>query len=325
MSNKSPMFQLGLFAAGVLAMYTAMLLRGARADRRVSHNSAPVSNHPVPECQKASSSTLTHQPRVVLITGAGSGIGRAVALGMSKEWNNDLKLILVGRRNTILQEVAAECSEIAAACVNGHDPVSNSFVVTSIVTDVTKEGQVVSLFERIESQFGRLDVLFNNAGIALPPTPIEDVKLNDWKRVVDVNLTGMFLCTRSAVGLMKRQSPKGGRIINNGSVSAQTPRPDSAAYTATKHGVTGLTKSTALDGRKHNISCGQIDIGNVRTNMTSKMAVGMPQANGTISIEPTFELDELVRGVIYMASLPPNANVLSMTVMATEMPMVGRG
>ena len=192
-------------------------------------------------------------------------------------------------------------------------------------TDVTDEASVRALFEATRRAFGRLDVLFNNAGTGAPPVPIEDLTFEQWRRVVDVNLTGPFLCTREAFRLMKDQDPRGGRIINNGSISAYTPRPNSAPYTATKHAITGLTKSTALDGRKYDIACGQIDIGNAGTEMTARMKDGVPQADGSLAPEPTMDVDHVARAVVYMAGLPLDANVLFMTVMATKMPFVGRG
>jgi len=194
-----------------------------------------------------------------------------------------------------------------------------------VAADVTDPTSVRSLFEQAKATFGRLDLLFNNAGMGAPPIPLEDLTFEQWKKVVDVNLTGAFLCTQEAFKLMKSQTPRGGRIINNGSISATAPRPNSAPYTATKHAITGLTKSTSLDGRKYNIACGQIDIGNAATEMTAKMKEGVPQANGTIAVEPTMDVENVARAVLYMASLPLDANVLFMTVMATQMPLVGRG
>jgi NAD(P)-dependent dehydrogenase (short-subunit alcohol dehydrogenase family) len=194
-----------------------------------------------------------------------------------------------------------------------------------IPTDVADPGQVTALFEETREQFGRLDVLFNNAGRGAPPVLLEDLTFQQWKAVVDVNLTGMFLCTQAAFRLMKAQSPRGGRIINNGSISAQTPRPNSAPYTSTKHAVTGLTKSTALDGRKYDIACGQIDIGNAATELTERMSAGVPQAHGGLAVEPRMDVEHVARAVLYMANLPLDANVLFMTVMATQMPLVGRG
>ena len=245
--------------------------------------------------------------KVALVTGAGSGIGRAVALAFAQE---GYAVALAGRR------VAALADTIALA------PDKTMFAVP---TDVTDAPAVSALFAQVKARFGRLDVLFNNAGTGAPPVPMEDLTLAQWRTVVDVNLTGVFLCTQQAMRLMKEQSPRGGRIINNGSISAQAPRPNSAPYTATKHAVTGLTKSTALDGRAFDIACGQIDIGNAATPMTARMKNGVPQPNGTLVPEPTMDVDAVARAVLYMASLPLDANVLSLTVMATKMPFVGRG
>src|SRR5579883_151323 len=246
--------------------------------------------------------------KVALVTGAGSGIGRAVALALLRDgWS----VVLAGRRTDTLAATAAMA--LAGA---------RTLVVAADVTDPTS---VRSLFEQAKATFGRLDLLFNNAGMGAPPIPLEDLTFEQWKKVVDVNLTGAFLCTQEAFKLMKSQTPRGGRIINNGSISATAPRPNSAPYTATKHAITGLTKSTSLDGRKYNIACGQIDIGNAATEMTAKMKEGVPQANGTIAVEPTMDVENVARAVLYMASLPLDANVLFMTVMATQMPLVGRG
>jgi len=250
--------------------------------------------------------------KVILVTGAGSGIGRAVITAMAKEYGRSAVLLLVGRRNQLLEEVAAAAEQHGGTAV-------------PIPCDVAEPEEVQALFDRISAHYGRLDVLFNNAGVGLPPTPTEHLSVADWKKVVDINLTGVFLCTSNAIRIMKAQQPQGGRIINNGSISSQVPRPHSAAYTATKHAVAGLTKSTALDGRKFNIACGQIDIGNVQSDMTRSMAVGMPQADGSVRTEPTFDVDDVARAVLYMASLPLGANVLNMTVMASGMPFVGRG
>jgi NAD(P)-dependent dehydrogenase (short-subunit alcohol dehydrogenase family) len=246
--------------------------------------------------------------KVALITGAGSGIGRAVALAMLHE---GYRVVLAGRRPDALEATASLAASGAAAL-----PVS---------TDVTDPKSVRSLFDRTVATFGRLDVLFNNAGSGAPPVPLEELDYEQWRRVVDVNLTGPFLCTQEAFKVMKAQMPGGGRIINNGSISATTPRPNSAPYTATKHAITGLTKSTSLDGRKHGIACGQIDIGNAATEMTARMADGVQQANGTIAVEPRMDVEHVARAVVYMAGLPLDANVLFMTVMATRMPLVGRG
>ena len=194
-----------------------------------------------------------------------------------------------------------------------------------VPTDVSDPAAVAALFRKTRETHGRLDLLFNNAGTGAPPVPLEDLTVEQWRKVLDVNLTSAFLCTQEAFRLMKEQAPRGGRIINNGSISAHAPRPNSAPYTATKHAITGLTKSTALDGRKYDIACGQIDIGNAETDLTAKMKAGVPQANGTTMVEPTMDVDHVARAVVYMASLPLNANVLFLTVMATKMPFVGRG
>ncbi len=247
--------------------------------------------------------------KVALVTGAGSGIGRAVALALLRE---GYSVVLTGRRPEALERTAAEVGADAAR-------------VLAVPADVGDETSVRRLFERTRSAFGRLDLLFNNAGAGAPPVPLEDLTLEQWRRVVDVNLTGAFLCTREAFRLMKAQSPRGGRIINNGSISAHAPRPNSAPYTASKHAVTGLTKSTALDGRAHDIACGQIDIGNAATEMTARMKDGVPQPNGTVAPEPTMDVEHVARAVVYMAGLPLDANVLFLTVMATKMPFVGRG
>ena len=245
--------------------------------------------------------------KVALVTGAGSGIGRAVALALLRE---GYRVVLAGRRADALDATAALA------------PGAQTLVVP---TDVTDPASVSALFDRTSAAFGRLDVLFNNAGMSAPAIPLEDLTFEQWRKVVDVNLTGVFLCTQAAIKLMKAQTPRGGRIINNGSISATAPRPNSAPYTATKHAITGLTKSTSLDGRKYEIACGQIDIGNAATEMTAKMVEGVPQANGTVAIEPRMDAECVAKAVVYMASLPLDANVLFMTVMATNMPLVGRG
>jgi NAD(P)-dependent dehydrogenase (short-subunit alcohol dehydrogenase family) len=247
--------------------------------------------------------------KVAIVTGAGSGIGRATALALARE---GYAIVLAGRRREALEETAAI-------------PGANSARILVVPTDVTDSFSVRALFERTKEQFGRLDLLFNNAGTGAPPIPLEDLTYEQWKRVVDVNLTGPFLCTQEAFRIMKEQSPRGGRIINNGSISATAPRPNSAPYTATKHAITGLTKATSLDGRKYDIACGQIDIGNADTEMTAKMKAGILQPNGAIAVEPTMDVENVARAVVYMASLPLDANVLFMTVMATKMPLVGRG
>lgn len=247
--------------------------------------------------------------KVALVTGAGSGIGRRSALALS---NAGYSVVLAGRRIDALNETAKLADEAKSRLL-------------PIATDVTSEDSVADLFAQIKDTFGRLDVLFNNAGIGSPPVPIEELTFEQWQSVVAVNLTGVFLCTQAAVRMMKDQSPIGGRIINNGSISAQSPRPNSAPYTATKHAITGLTKSTSLDGRKYNIACGQIDIGNAATEMTARMAQGVPQADGSIAVEPTTDVQHIADAVVFMANLPLDANVQFMTVMATKMPLVGRG
>ncbi len=246
--------------------------------------------------------------RTALITGAGSGIGRAVALALVQE---GYAIVLAGRRLEALEATAA----LAPA----------GALTLAAPTDIGDPTSVKALFDQAQARFGRLDLLFNNAGTGAPPVPLEDLPFEQWKRVVDTNLTGAFLCTQQAFRLMKAQDPKGGRIINNGSISAHSPRPNSAPYTATKHAITGLTKSTALDGRAHDIACGQIDIGNAATEMTARMSRGVPQANGELAVEPTMDVSAVARAVVYMASLPLDANVPFLTVMATRMPFIGRG
>ena len=251
----------------------------------------------------------TSASNVALVTGAGSGIGRAVAAALAREGYH---VVLAGRRVEALNETALGC-----------DPEGARTLV--VPTDVTDPESVAALFDRIGQTFGRLDLLFNNAGIGAPGVPIDELTIEQWRRVVDTNLNGMFYCIQQAFGLMKRQAPKGGRIINNGSISAHVPRPQSAPYTATKHAITGLTKSTSLDGRAHDIVCGQIDIGNAGTDMTGRMGKGVPQADGRIAPEPVMDVGHVARAVVYMASLPLDANVQFMTVMATKMPFIGRG
>jgi NAD(P)-dependent dehydrogenase (short-subunit alcohol dehydrogenase family) len=249
--------------------------------------------------------------KVAVVTGAGTGIGRAVALALMRE---GFAVSLAGRRRDKLDETAAE-----GAKTNGQSLV--------VPTDVSDPDAVKALFANTRDSFGRCDVLFNNAGIGAPATPIEDLPVETWKKVVDINLTGMFLCTQEAIRLMKAQNPRGGRIINNGSISAHTPRPGAAAYTATKHAVTGLTKQTALDCRGKDIVCGQIDIGNAATPLTERMVQGQGvlQPDGRSMIEPRMNADDVGRAVVYMANLPLDTNVLFMTVMANMMPFVGRG
>ncbi len=247
--------------------------------------------------------------RVAMITGAGTGVGRACALAMLREgWS----VVLAGRRPEPLAKTKAD------AGANGEQ-------VLAVPADVSDPVSVEALFARTKEVFGRLDFLFNNAGVNAPGIPMEELTVEQWRYVVDVNLTGAFLCTREAFKLMKSQTPRGGRIVNNGSISAHAPRPNSAPYTSTKHAITGLTRSTSLDGRKYDIACGQLDIGNALTEMAARMADGVPQANGEIVAEPLMEPDNVARALVCMASLPPEANVQTLTVMATKMPFVGRG
>lgn len=246
--------------------------------------------------------------RIAVVTGAGTGVGRAAALAMLRD---GYSVVLAGRRLEPLQQVAQESGAGARAL--------------AVPTDVADAAAVQALFEAAVAAFGRVDVVFNNAGVGAPPVPLEDMTLAQWRHVVDINLTGMFLCIQQAFRVMKAQSPQGGRIINNGSISAHAPRPNSSPYTATKHAVTGLTKSAALDGRKYDIAVGQIDIGNAATEMAQRMATGVPQAHGAIAIEPLMDVDIVGQSVLYMANLPLSANVLFHTVMATKMPFVGRG
>ncbi|MEO8739171.1 MAG: SDR family oxidoreductase [Casimicrobiaceae bacterium] len=247
--------------------------------------------------------------KIAVVTGAGSGIGRAVALAFLRE---GYKVALAGRRRDALD------ATVTAAAASGTNALP-------VVTDVSNPASVGALFKSVKDSYGRLDVLFNNAGVGAPPVNIEDLTFEQWKNVVDINLTGAFLCTQEAIKLMKSQDPRGGRIINNGSISAHAPRPNSAPYTATKHAITGLTKSTSLDGRKYDIACSQIDIGNALTEMAARMAKGVLQANGTIAPEPLMDVAHVANSVLFMASLPLDANVQFMTVMATKMPFVGRG
>ena len=247
--------------------------------------------------------------KTAIVTGAGSGIGRATALALLQE---GYSVVLAGRRRERLEETAEQSGAARSRAL-------------AVPTDVTDLASVRSLFEATKQNRGRLDLLFNNAGTGAPAIPFEDLSFEQWKRVLDVNLTGAFLCTQEAFRVMKDQSPRGGRIINNGSISAHTPRPNSAPYTAAKHAITGLTKSTALDGRKYDIACGQIDVGNADTPMTARMKEGVPQAHGSVAAEPTMDVAHVARAVIYMAGLPLDANVLFLTVMATKMPFVGRG
>jgi NAD(P)-dependent dehydrogenase (short-subunit alcohol dehydrogenase family) len=245
--------------------------------------------------------------KVAIITGAGSGIGKAVALAMLKD---GYRVGLAGRRKEPLEQAAAESGAGSRAL--------------AVPTDVSNPDSVRALFAQVKEAFGRLDVLFNNAGVSTPGL-LEDLAYEAWKQAVDINLTGAFLCTQEAFKIMKSQNPMGGRIVNNGSISAHAPRPNSAPYTSTKHAITGLTKCTSLDGRKYDIACGQIDIGNALTEMAAKMTKGVPQANGTVAVEPVMDVQHVANSVLYMASLPLDANVQFLTVMATKMPFVGRG
>lgn len=248
-------------------------------------------------------------PRVAVVTGAGTGIGKAASLALLRE---GYCVALAGRRTELLEATASEAGP-------------NSSQALVVTTDVGDPASVEQLFERVMTSFGRLDLLFNNAGVGPPTTLLEDMTYEQWKKVVDINLTGSFLCTQEAFKIMKSQTPMGGRIINNGSIAAHTPRPNSAPYTATKHAITGLTKSTSLDGRKYDIACGQIDIGNADTAIAANMKRGILQPNGAIEVEPTMDPDHVANAVLYMASLPLDANVQFLTVMATKMPFIGRG
>jgi NAD(P)-dependent dehydrogenase (short-subunit alcohol dehydrogenase family) len=252
---------------------------------------------------------MSSNGKVAIVTGAGSGIGMAVAVTLLK---NGYSVALAGRRADALAQAVQEAGDAGSRAL-------------AVATDVGNPASVRALFERTKERFGRLDLLFNNAGSGAPGIPMEDLTFEQWQAVVNVNLTGVFLCTQEAIRIMKAQTPRGGRIINNGSISAHTPRPNSAPYTSTKHAVTGLTKSTALDGRAYDIACGQIDIGNAQTAIASAMAKGVPQPDGSLRPEPTMDVGEAARAVAHMASLPLDANVLFMTIMATKMPFVGRG
>ncbi|MEO5764117.1 MAG: SDR family oxidoreductase [Casimicrobiaceae bacterium] len=247
--------------------------------------------------------------KVAVVTGAGTGIGRAVALAFLQD---GYRVALAGRRKEPLEQTVALAGAAGSQAL-------------AVPTDVADPQSVHALFAKVQATFRRLDVLFNNAGVGAPAVPLEDLTFEQWQNVVDINLTGMFLCTQEAFRLMKSQAPRGGRIINNGSISAHAPRPNSAPYTATKHAVTGLTKAASLDGRKYDIACGQIDIGNAHTEMAARMASGVPQANGEIAVEPLMDVAHVANAVLHMASLPVEANVQFMTVMATKMPFVGRG
>jgi NAD(P)-dependent dehydrogenase (short-subunit alcohol dehydrogenase family) len=245
--------------------------------------------------------------KIALVTGAGSGIGRAAALALAKD---GFAVVLAGRRAEALAETAKR---------------AGSAKTLQVPTDVTDHASIKALFAKTKETFGRLDVLFNNAGIGAPPVNMEDLTYEQWMKVVQTNLTGPFLCTQEAIKIMKDQNPRGGRIINNGSISAYAPRPNSSPYTSTKHAISGLTRSTALDGRKYDIACGQVDVGNAATEMTERMTQGILQANGNTMVEPRMDVSAVANAVAYMASLPLDANVLFMTVMATKMPFVGRG
>ena len=251
---------------------------------------------------------MSSDGKVAVVTGAGSGIGKASALALL---DAGYRVALAGRHLDALERVASESGAGDRAL--------------PVATDVTIPASVRALFDAVVERFGRLEVLFNNAGAMSSAAPIDEIPIDEWRRVVDVNLTGTFLCTREAFRIMRGQEPRGGRIINNGSISAHAPRPNSAPYTSTKHAITGLTKSTSLDGRKYDIACGQIDIGNAHTELAARMASGVPQANGQIAVEPLMDVEHVANAVVHMASLPLSANVLFMTVMATKMPFVGRG
>jgi NAD(P)-dependent dehydrogenase (short-subunit alcohol dehydrogenase family) len=246
--------------------------------------------------------------KVALVTGAGTGVGKAAALALLKD---GYRVALAGRRKEPLEQTAKQSGAGERALV--------------ATADVSRPDSVKALFAAVKDKWGRLDVLFNNAGVNAPGIPLEDLSVEQWKNVVDINLTGMFLCIQESFRIMKAQNPRGGRIINNGSISAHAPRPNSTPYTATKHAVTGLTKCASLDGRKYDISCGQIDIGNARTEMAERMAKGVPQADGEIRVEPLMDVNHVGAAVLHMANLPLETNVQFMTIMATKMPFVGRG
>ena len=252
---------------------------------------------------------MSPHTKVALVTGAGTGIGKAVALAFLQE---GYRVTLTGRRKELLEQAVIEAGTAAGQAL-------------IVPTDVRDPASVRALFTKTKEAFGRLDVLFNNAGVSAPGIALEELSYEQWQAVVDTNLTGAFLCTQEAFKIMKSQEPHGGRIINNGSISAHAPRPNSAPYTATKHAMTGLTKSTALDGRKYDIACGQIDIGNALTEMASVMTRGVPQANGSVAVEAVMDVQHVARAVLHMAELPLDTNVLFMTIMATKMPFVGRG
>ncbi len=247
--------------------------------------------------------------RVAIVTGGGTGIGKAAALALLKD---GYRVAIAGRRKEPLEKVIGESGVEAGRAL-------------AVPTDVADPKSVQALFAKTKQAFGRLDVLFNNAGVGAPGVPMEDLTFEQWKTVVDINLTGVFLCTQEAIKIMKSQDPRGGRIINNGSISAHAPRPNSAPYTSTKHAVSGLTKSTALDGRKYDIACSQIDIGNAHTELAARIANGVPQANGTVAAEPLMDVQHVGNAILHMANLPLDANILFLTIMATKMPFVGSG
>ena len=252
---------------------------------------------------------MSSQVKVAIVTGAGTGVGQCTAISLLRE---GYSVALAGRRKNLLEVTVKEAGDTGLPTL-------------VIPTDVSDPDSVRELFKQTKKTFGRLDLLFNNAGIGAPPVPLEDLTYEQWKAVLDVNLTGSFLCTQEAFKIMKSQNPRGGRIINNGSISAHVPRPFSSPYTATKHAITGLTRSTSLDGRAYDIACGQIDIGNAATEMTAPMEEGIIQANGKTLVEPRMDVSNVANAVVHMASLPLNANVMFMTVLATKMPFVGRG
>ncbi|SVB20072.1 uncharacterized protein METZ01_LOCUS172926 [marine metagenome] len=252
---------------------------------------------------------MSSQVKVAIVTGAGTGVGQCTAISLLRE---GYSVALAGRRKNLLEVTVKEAGDTGSPTL-------------VIPTDVSDPDSVRELFKQTKKTFGRLDLLFNNAGIGAPPVPLEDLTYEQWKAVLDVNLTGSFLCTQEAFKIMKSQNPRGGRIINNGSISAHVPRPFSSPYTATKHAITGLTRSTSLDGRAYDIACGQIDIGNAATEMTAPMEEGIIQANGKTLVEPRMDVSNVANAVVHMASLPLNANVMFMTVLATKMPFVGRG
>jgi NAD(P)-dependent dehydrogenase (short-subunit alcohol dehydrogenase family) len=252
---------------------------------------------------------MSERTKFAVVTGAGSGIGRSVSLALLQV---GYSVALAGRRKEALEETVTLAGKDGSRAL-------------AVPTDVTDAASIAALFAAVKNKFGRLDLLFNNAGTGTPATSVEELTLHQWQRVVDTNLTGPFLCTQEAMRIMKAQKPMGGRIVNNGSISAHVPRPGSAPYTSTKHAITGLTRSTSLDGRKYDIACGQIDIGNAVTPMTERMTGGVPQANGTMMAEPRMDVDHVGQAVVYMDSLPLDANVQFITVMATKMPFIGRG